>query len=521
MQNDKRKIDSVRKRYLVTLLSNSIFFFASLVTAGIVPRALGPKLLGDYSFLSRISSALRNFLNMGTSSAFFNYNAKHEKTGALVKAYSFWYVGQLFTSLSLVLLAVIIGLKDTIWPGQELKYIIWILIFDWVFFSVNILKQLSDSKGYTTRAQLINLIISVSNIIILVFFALKGLLNLNRYIAIQTFCSAAISLGIIFYVIIPHRDLYWAGGMKGKLKEFKDYFVKFCSPLVAITIVGFFFAYFDRMILQRFSGSIQQGYFHIATSWSAFATLFTASILVIYKREMAHSLGQNNIRRAAEMFLRYLKMMYFMTLTLAVFLAFHARTLLALIAGPEFKAAGVILIIMAFYPIHQVYGQLGGAAFYASERTAILRNISVSAMILGIPLSYFLIAPTTMPIPGLGLGAMGLAIKTVVWNIILVQVYLIWNCRFFKLSPIPFWRHQIYSLLILVGIMCILKLALNFFLQGLGAEFTVLRLFLDVLVYFSVVAGFVYLRPSIAGIKREEIIVVLKKVKSKLGRDRG
>ncbi|HDZ77635.1 MAG TPA: hypothetical protein ENH41_06090 [Candidatus Omnitrophica bacterium] len=521
MKTSTRPIDSVRKRYLVTLFSNSIFFFASLVTAGVVPRALGPKLLGDYSFLSRISSALRNFLNMGTSSAFFNYNSKHENTGPLVRLYSIWFVAQLLITFSLLGLAVFLGLKEFIWPGQELKYIVWVIAFDWVFFSVNILKQLSDSKGYTSRAQLINLALSLVNIILLVSFALSGLLNLGRYIAIQTFTSASISLCIILFIIVPHKDIYWAGSIRGHLREFSKYFYKFCHPLVIVMFVGFIFEYLDRLFLQRFSGSIEQGYFHIASSWAAFATLFTASILSIYKREMASSLGKNDSLRAAEIFSRYLKMMYFLTLVLSVFLAFHANTLLALIAGPKFKAAGVILIIMAFYPIHQVYGQLGGAAFYASERTAILRNISVSAMILGIPLSYFLIAPSTMPIPGLGLGAMGLAIKTVVWNILLVQVYLIWNCRFFKLNPIPFWRHQIYSLLMLVGIMCILKLAISFFLQSLGVEFTVLKLFLDVLVYFAAVAGFVYLRPSIAGIKREEIIAVLKKIKSKLRRDRG
>ena len=516
MEINTRQIDTVKKRYIVTLFSNVIFFLASFVTAGIVPRALGPKQLGDFSFLSRVSSALRNLVNMGTSSAFFNYNSKYEHTGPLVKVYSIWYFCQLLIIMSLAGLALLIGLKELIWPGQQLKYIIWVIIFDWILFSVNILKQLSDSKGYTTRAQLVNLAIGLVNIILLVTFAIKGLLNLSKYIAIQTLCSACISLFIILLVILPHREVYWIGQIKGRLREFYKYFYNFCHPLVVIMFISFIFEYLDRLFLQKFSGSIKQGYFHLASSWAAFAAIFATSILSIYKREIANSLGQNNIFRAAEIFSRYLKMMFFFTLVLAMFLAFHAEILLALIAGPKFKEASVVVIIMAFYPIHQVYGQLGGGAFYASERTALLRNISTIAMLIGIPFSYLLLASPYMPIPGLGLGAIGLAVKVVIWNFIVVQIYLIYNCRFFKLSPRTFWWHQIYCFVTLSGIMFLTKETIGLLLKGSGSSLVILKLFVEVLVYFGAVAGLVYLFPKIAGIRRDEITWVMQKIKAVL-----
>ena len=516
-KNDQTKthtIDSARKRYLVTLFSNLIFFFASLVTAGIVPRALGPKQLGNFSFLSKVSSALRNLFNMGTSSAFFNYNSKHEKTGPLVKAYSVWLVGQLLIVVSLVVLAALIGIASSIWPGQELKYIIWVLVFDWVFFLVKILKQLSDSKGFTRPAQLINLSISLINIGVLVYFALNGLLNMGRYIAIQTLCSAGISLGIIFWVIIPNKKLYWEGRVRGRLKEFATYFYKFSAPLAVIMLVSFIFEYFDRVILQKFSGSINQGYFHIASSWAALATLFTASIVTIYRREVAHAIGKDDMVRASGIFSSYLKRMYFLAVVLAVFLAFHAKALLGLIAGPEFMPATIVVIIMAFYPIHQAYGQLGGQTFHASERTAQLRNIAVIAMLLGIPLSYFLLAPKNFALPGLALGAKGLALKTVLWNLVLVQVYLVYNCRFFKLRPIHFWWHQIYSLAILCFIMYASKQAVGVFIKGAETSSVIFRMGVEVIIYFSVSGFIVYLFPKVAGIERQDIDSLIKKVKS-------
>ena len=513
MQAETRKIDSVRRRYLITLASNLVFFFARLVTAGIVPRALGPKQLGDFSFLSRVSGSFRNLFNLETSSAFFNYNSKHEHTGPAVKAYSVWLLGQLILSISLVVLAVVVGLKELIWPGQQFKYIIWVITFDWVFFSASILRQLSDSKGYTTRAQLINLALSLTNIALLVIFALTGILNLGKYIAIQTFCSACISLCIIIFVIAPHKDIYWLGSAKKHLREIAKYFYKFCHPLVVVVLVGFAFTYLDRLFLQRFFGSVEQGYFHIASSWAAFATVFTASILSIYKREMAHSLGKDNSIHAAGIFSRYLKMMYFLTLVLAMFLAFHAETLLTMIAGPGFKKAASVVMIMAFYPILQVYGQLGGAAFYASERTGLLRNISIVSKLLGIPLSYFLLAPSTMLIPGLGLGAVGLAVKSVIWSLVVTQVYLIYNCRFFKISPRPFWWHQLYCVVTLALVMFLSKTIIGYFLNGPQLNIQIIRLVLEIILYFTSVGVIVYMFPKIAGTNRQEIFSLIERIR--------
>lgn len=510
--NKSEVLDSVKKRYLITLLSNAVLSFAGFVTAGIVPRALGPKQLGDFSFLNRVSCAFRSILDMGTSGAFFNYNSKHRKTGPLVKIYSLWLLGQLFVVICLIALAAFMGFSGLIWPGQQTKFIVWVAIFEWSFFLSAVLKQLSDSKGYTAKAQMINLVLGLFNIVILVFFAVTGLLNLGRYIAIQTFCCACVALGIIFWIIIPHKELFWEGLMRGQFRDLRKYFYNFCSPLVIVVIVSFIFEYFDRLILQRFSGSVEQGYFHIASSWSALSTFFTASMLSIYKREIAYSLGQQDYLRATAVFSRYIKMLYFITLVLAMFLAFHAKTLLALIAGPKFEAAGLVMSIMAFYPIHQVYGQLGGAAFYSTENTRLLRNISVIAMLIGIPLSYLFLAPPHSKIPGLGMGSMGLALKTVIWNLVVVQVYLVYNCKYFKISPWHFWWHQIYSFIIIGSVMLLVKWLVNYFVNSQGMHFIILGT--ETLIYFSLVACIAYVSPRIAGISRDDVVFITKKMKS-------
>jgi hypothetical protein len=63
------------------------------------------------------------------------------------------------------------------------------------------------------------------------------------------------------------------------------------------------------------------------------------------------------------------------------------------------------------YPLHQGYGQVAAAIFYANGNTRLLRNISLVVLALGPVATWLLIAPDDMW--GLEMGASGLALKMV------------------------------------------------------------------------------------------------------------
>jgi hypothetical protein len=68
-------------------------------------------------------------------------------------------------------------------------------------------------------------------------------------------------------------------------------------------------------------------------------------------------------------------------------------------------------MVMALFPMFQTYGQLSGSVFYATGQTALYSNIGVFFLILGLPVTYFLIAPHAAL--GLDTGASGLSLKMV------------------------------------------------------------------------------------------------------------
>jgi len=63
------------------------------------------------------------------------------------------------------------------------------------------------------------------------------------------------------------------------------------------------------------------------------------------------------------------------------------------------------------YPIHQALAQMNTAYFYATSQTKLRSNLGIIGMTLSIPVTYFVLAPSSAAVPGMDLGSVGLALK--------------------------------------------------------------------------------------------------------------
>jgi len=121
-------------------------------------------------------------------------------------------------------------------------------------------------------------------------------------------------------------------------------------------------------------------------------------------------------------------------------------------------------------------------------------------MIIGLPVTYFLIAPIDMM--GLNTGSTELAIKMVVLQFIGVNVQLYFNSRFLKLSFLKYLAHQ----LVCVG--CLLLLA---FISLKAVDYLhissniVINFLLNGIIYSIFVAGLTYFFPALFGLTRKDI----------------
>jgi len=231
-------------------------------------------------------------------------------------------------------------------------------------------------------------------------------------------------------------------------------------------------------------------------------------------REFAIAFGEKDLREMARLFRRYIPMLYAIAAFFACFIAVEADKVTFIMGGAKFHQAALPVTIMAFYPIHQTYGQLSGSVFYATGQTALYRNIAVAFMFIGLPLTYFLIAPVNMM--GLNVGATGLAIKMVLIQFIAVNVQLYFNAR---LLGLRFWRyvgHQVMSVGCLLGIALIAMVCVD---RGLALQNKVFySFFLAGVLYTLMVMTLAYCQPIFFGLKRQDIQFLVKSVTKNFSR---
>lgn len=492
--------DSLKKRYTYKLFTNIIGLIISLCTQAIIPRGLGPKAYGDFGFLNSFFDQIISFFDMGTSLGFYTKLSKRPREASLVSFY-FHYVGVVaILAVTFVVVAHLTGIYTKLWPGQVLAYVycaVFLCLFVWIN---QIMNQMTDAYGLTVYSEVGKVCQKTVGLLLIILLFMFDKLNLLNY-----FFYNYLIVFLLIYILVKIMKHYgllqnWkltVYEMKKYIKEFYQY----SHPLFVYSIVGLFISIFDRWLLQIFGGSVQQGFFSLSFQIGAICFLFSGTMTPLMMREFSIAHGEKNYIHMAYLFRRYIPLFYSITAFFSCFIVVHAKNVIYLFGGDAYKKALIAVAIMAFYPVHQTYGQLCGSMFYATDRTRLYRNIGIVFMIIGLPLTYFLIAPKEKF--GLNAGATGLAVKMVFIQFIWTNGQLYFNTRFLKLSFIKYLGHQILS----VG--CLLVIA---FLTSVGIRqipiirYTLIPNFiLSGILYSGIVIIFVYFYPAIIGMKKQDL----------------
>ena len=184
-------------------------------------------------------------------------------------------------------------------------------------------------------------------------------------------------------------------------------------------------------------------------------------------REFSKEYAVKNYERLRFLIVRYVPMLYSIATFFSVFVSFHSDAILAIFINNDFKDAWLALSLMAFYPLHQTYGQIIGGYCHATLQTKLNRNIALFFMPIGSIISVIVIY-------FLNLGATGLVIKMVLLQAISTNVMLFFVAKDLNIKILFFIKHQIYSLLffVLFGILSAYvdifdSIAINFIACGI------------------------------------------------------
>jgi O-antigen/teichoic acid export membrane protein len=495
--------DSVRSRYIVTLGAQIFRLLLSVVSATLVPRTLGPAVYGNYSFLLSTAATLRGLFDNCSQQAFFTFSSQQRASGPLTKLYGLVLLAQLAAVLLIVTVAALTGTTGWLWHAQLLDQIVWVTILDWVVFLAASLQQLGDSKGLTVNLQLIGAAVSLVTIAGLLLVWATGRLDFYTF-AWLNLTSAAVTCALLgYWLLVRNRELFWSGPLE--IRTYVQRWWRFAAPVIPLQYYLPVVAYLGVYLIQHWYGSQEQGYYGLALQWSTFALLFTNAAVWIFWREIAHHTASGDASLAADTYRQFSQLFFFLSVVLACWLSACSAMLVRMVAGERYAQAGGVLAVMAFYPVAQTLGQLTMTALKATERTASYARWCVLLSVPDLLLTYFLLAPADARVPGLHLGALGLACKTAVYGLASVQFYDLLNCRYLGVS---YPRELASKLLALVVIALIAFVALNrgsaWLVRTGMAEVTALSL--ASCLYGAAVVLVAWQQPRLMGLKREQIV---------------
>ena len=495
---------SIQSRFILSFAANILKSILSFATGLVIARSLGPKDYGDMVFLIGTFVSFQQLIDMGSSTTFFTFLSQRRQS----KKFILWFFSWLF--LQFILTIIIIGLVlpsewiNLIWKGEER----WIVLIAFVAtfmqsYVWSIVVQIGESERLTRMVQSVGVSVLILHAALVVIFWYFSSLSVSII-----FIALIFEYSIAIFLVMKYLNFSKSGVVADNFEIlFKD-FRQYCFPLIPFAWIGFIYGFADRWLLQNYGGSIQQAQYAVAFQFSAISILATSSILNIFWKEIAEAHHQKNNDELAALYKKTSRGLFFLGAAISGFLIPWSEDILNLALGTSYIGGATTLAVMLLYPIHQSMGQIGGVMLYATGRVRAQSIIGMIFMTIGILITYFVLAPDTSPLPGLGLGSLGLAIKMVALQFLTVYVVTVYIAKSIHIDVD--WKYQVMVGLICIGLGFLAQLIVVFVM---GASFKALYgMFIAGFIYLTAIMIFFFCFPSLVGSNTSEIIGVFKRL---------
>ncbi len=466
---------------------------------------MGPVDYGDMSFLLGSFTAILSLLNMGSSSAFFTHISQRSRGLRIYIVYFSWLAIQFFVTFIFVALVIPSALFERVWIGHSRGIVA--LAFIAIFMQQSIwpmISQIGESVRKTTLIQALNIGIATAYLLMILLFSVTNIISLS--VVFQILIFQYVIAAVLAYKLLNFSAFVYSEADDSYYKIILEFW-SFCKPLIVLGIIGSFYAFISNWMLQRYGGSAEQGYFQIASQFASVCLLATSSILNIFWKEIAEATAKGDQLKVADLYKRVNRGLVMVNVTIAGFLLPWSKEIVVFLLGAMYVDAWPVLAIMFLYPIHQSMGQIGATMLVAQGKTKIYALLgSATNIFISLPILYFTLAPASgVDIPGLGLGAIGIATSTVLVNFLSV------NFQAFIISHISGWKfdfkYQYVGIPLIIGLGYLAKTLTTFWWDSNdinGVYFFVLIIF-SFLIYSIFLVFSLWSLPWLIGAEKHEL----------------
>lgn len=293
---------TLARRYIFKLVANIASVPVYLVMEAILPRALGPQMYGNYSFATNLFQQLSGFLDMGTSTCFYNSLSRRQAETGLIG----FYMRATAAVFAIILLAA--GLLQIPAAGELLMpdVPLWLapLAALWAFLTWwgRVLRSMNDAVGATVSSEMVRTVVSLFTVGLLGLMFWADWLNIHTLFAQQYLMLGATALG---YWLVTRT--YWRQAgiplhfrlTPEQTRAYGREFFNYSHPLFVQALLSFLLLTAERWLLQWFDGSVEQGFFALSQKVSMACFLFVSAMTPLVMRELSIAWG-NNDREAGQ-----------------------------------------------------------------------------------------------------------------------------------------------------------------------------------------------------------------------------
>ena len=493
--------ENYSSRVYYTLVGNLFRSILSFSSSILIARALEPDDYGRYIFLIGTFIAFKQFIDFSSSSAFFTFLSKKTRSLKFIKTYWIYVFFQFLIPFFIITLIIPTNWLNYLWAGESKLLIILALISVFcqtTFWPISV--QMAESIRKTFYVQIVNVLLVFFHFCIILglwFYGLLAIPYLFSLIAIEWLIASSF---LLYIFKSNHKKQYTDNNQVDTNKSIFIEFWIYCGPFIPYAAVNFIYEFGEKWMLQSWGGSIEQAYFGVAAQISSVILLATTSIIRVFWKEISEANADENFLKLKKMYNETTKGLFFISILISATLIPWSKEIISILLGDTYLAGSLTLTIMLLYPVHQSIGQINGTMFYATANTREYVIGNIIFLIISFIFTYYVLAPTDFIIPGLNLGALGVAIKVVLLQFIHVNIFswyinkkFEWN---FDYTFQIFW--MIFSLLFMFISYSIVEIFSfnNFYI----------KFFITTILFFILMLSLALFKPQMIGLSRGFII---------------
>lgn len=408
-------------RFKFSVIGNVLRAGITLLTSLFLANVLGPDEFGRLSFVIASFLAVAQIIDLGTSNALITFLSKDKNFKDHYKIYFSWLFIQLIFGIFIFLILLPKDYLDLIWQGNSKLTII--LGFIAILFQQNVwnsVARICESNKETKKLQIANVSMASLHLLLLFIFYSLNFLSVELVLVLISIEILIISIFLLIkinYLIVPGEYT---------LSDFINNYKSYCLPLIPFTIISVICTFADSWIITKYSGYEQQAFFGVAMQLSVVSLIAAKSIINIAWNEFSELSFKKEKKKLEELYNNSIFYLYSGSLLISSLLLPWSKEIVNILLGPEYISSFLIFSVFLLYPIDQVRGQITGTFLLAVEDTKATSLFGIVGGLSNLLFAFILAGPGFWIFPNLGLGALGIALKLVLLQFILVNITMIY-----------------------------------------------------------------------------------------------